>query len=527
MGVVIIWRSCVNSLFHITRRVGLERLFGFRDRLSGEGKWCDRGSPDEFLQNAPNLAPSSASTSGKTSGYSVIKRVLSAMAAMENSRPVRMNQPDKAPRVSTSFIGTVLFGAFVLLTGIGGLGVWAATARLDSAVVAPGKVAVESNRKEIQHLQGGIVKEILVRNAQPVKQGDLLVVLDRTQAKASIDGTRERYFRALALEARLLAERDGGDAVVNFPDVILRNRSDPAVQTIMTDQEWQFRERKASVGNRIGILEAQIAQEQELIAGTREQVQWLDAQILSYDAEIEAVRPAAKKGFYAKNRLAALERSRTEVFGRKAEARSMIARTERSIGEAKIEILQLRQEFVENVAEQLRQARLTLADARERHTIAADIYDRVELRAPQDGIIQNLTVHTLGGVVRPGETIMEIVPVDDNLIINARISPLDVDSLRTGMEAEVRFSSFTGDEVPTIFGRVEWISADIVIDDVAREEYFLSKIVVDEDSVPERIAEALTPGMPGDVIIATGERTTLDYLIQPLENRLIKAMREE
>ena len=159
-------------------------------------------------------------------------------------------------------------------------------------------------------------------------------------------------------------------------------------------------------------------------------------------------------------------------------------------------------------------ARLTLADSRERHTIAADIYDRVELRAPQDGIIQNLTVHTLGGVVRPGKTIMEIVPVNDDLIINARISPLDVDSVRTGMEAEVRFSSFTGDEVPTIFGRVEWISADIVIDDVAREEYFLSKIVVDDDSVPERISEALTPGMPGDVIIATGERTTLDYLIQ-------------
>ncbi len=437
-----------------------------------------------------------------------------------------MNAADKAPRVSTGYFGILVFGAIVLLIGIGGLGVWAATARLDSAVVAPGKVAVESNRKEIQHLQGGIVKEILVRNAQPVKQGDLLVVLDRTQAKANIDGTRERYFHALALEARLLAERDGDDAI-NFPDVILGNRSDPAVQTVMTDQEWQFRERKASIGNRIDILEAQIAQQEELIAGTREQVQWLDAQILSYDAEIEAVRPAAEKGFYAKNRLAALERSRTEVLGRKAKARSTIARTERSIGEAKIEILQLRQEFVENVAEQLRQARLTLADARERHTIAADIYDRVELRAPQDGIIQNLTVHTLGGVVRPGETIMEIVPVDDNLIINARISPLDVDSLRTGMEAEVRFSSFTGDEVPTIFGRVEWISADIVIDDVAREEYFLSKIVVDEDSVPERVAEALTPGMPGDVIIATGERTTLDYLIQPLENRLIKAMREE
>ena len=523
MHVVPVWRRFVNVLFHILRRVGLARLFGWRGRLSGGGKWHDRGSHDEVSRNPPNRVPSRASTSGKTGIDRVIGRALSAI---QNSRPSRINEPDKAPRVSTSFFGIIVFGAIVLLTGIGGLGVWAATARLDSAVVAPGKVAVESNRKEIQHLQGGIVKQILVRNAQPVKQGDLLVVLDRTQAKASIDGTRERYFRALALEARLLAERDGGGAIM-FPDIIIRNQSDPTVRTIMTDQAWQFQERKGSLDNRIGILEAQIAQQEELIAGTREQVEWLDAQILSYDAEIDAVRPAAQKGFYARNRLAALERSRTEVFGRKAQARSTIARTEKSIGEAQIEILQLRQEFVENVAEQLRQARLTLADARERHTIAADIYDRVELRAPQDGIIQNLTVHTLGGVVRPGETIMEIVPVDDNLIINARISPLDVDSLRTGMEAEVRFSSFTGDEVPTIFGRVEWISADIVSDDMAREEYFLSKIVVDEDSVPERIAEALTPGMPGDVIIATGERTTLDYLIQPLENRLIKAMREE
>ena len=296
---------------------------------------------------------------------------------------------------------------------------------------------------------------------------------------------------------------------------------------MMTDQERQFRERKESVENRIDIFEAQIAQQEEFIAGTQEQIESLDAQIASYDTEIEAVRPAAEKGFYAKNRLAALERERTRIFGQKAESRSSIARTGQSIGEAKIEILQLKQEFVENVVEQLREARLTLADARERHTIASDVYNRVEIRAPQDGIVQNMQVHTLGGVVQAGETIMEIVPVNDDLIINARISPLDIDSVRTGMQAEVRFSSFTGQEIPTIFGRVEWISADILIDDMEREEYYVSKIIVDNDSVPERIAKVLTPGMPGDVIIATGERTTLDYLIQPLENRLVKAFREE
>ncbi len=437
-----------------------------------------------------------------------------------------MSNQDQAPKVSTSYFGILIFGAIVLLISVGGFGVWAATARLDSAVIAPGKVAVESNSKEIQHLQGGIVKQILVRDAQPVSEGDLLVVLDPTQAKANTDLTRVQYFQALAHEARLMAERDGLDEI-SFPELILQNKTDPAVKTMMTDQERQFRERKESVENRIDIFESQIAQQEEFIAGTREQIESLDAQIGSYDEEIEAVRPAAEKGFYAKNRLAALERERTRIFGQKAESRSSIARTEQSIGEAKIEILQLQQEFVENVVEALREARLTLADARERHTIASDVYNRVEIRAPQDGVVQNLQVHTLGGVVQAGETIMEIVPVNDDLIINARISPLDVDSVHTGMQAEVRFSSFTGQEVPTIFGRVEWISADILIDDMEREEYFLSKIIVDNDSVPDRIAGALTPGMPGDVIIATGERTTLDYLTQPLVNRLVKAMREE
>ncbi len=437
-----------------------------------------------------------------------------------------MSNQDDAPKVSTSYFGILIFGALVLLISVGGFGVWAATARLDSAVIAPGKVAVESNSKEIQHLQGGIVKEILVKNAQLVKENDLLIVLDPTQAKANTDLTRVQYFQALAHEARLIAERDGLDEIV-FPDLIVQYKSDPAVQTMMTDQERQFRERKESIENRVDIFEAQIAQQEEFIAGTREQIDSLDAQIASYDTEIEAVRPAAEKGFYAKNRLAALERERTRIFGQKAESRSSIARTEQSIGEAKIEILQLQQEFVENVVETLREARLTLADARERHNIASDVYNRVEIRAPQEGIIQNLKVHTLGGVVQAGDTIMEIVPVNDDLIINARISPLDVDSVHTGMEAEVRFSSFTGQEIPTIFGRVEWISADILIDEMEREEYYQSKIIVHNDSIPEHLANALTPGMPGDVIIATGERTTLDYLVQPLRNRLIKAMREE
>lgn len=437
-----------------------------------------------------------------------------------------MSNQDEAPKVSTSYLGILLFGAIILLISVGGFGVWAATAKLDSAVIAPGKVAVESNRKEIQHLQGGIVKEIAVRDAQRVNEGDLLVVLDHTQAKANTDLTRIQYFQALTHEARLMAERDGLDEIT-FPDMIMRNKDDPAVKTMMTDQERQFGERKESIENRIDIFEAQIAQQEEFIAGTREQIASLDSQIASYDTEIEAVRPAAEKGFYAKNRLAALERERTRIFGQKAESRSSIARTEQSIGEAKIEILQLKQEFVENVVEQLREARLTLADARERHTIASDVYDRVEIRAPQDGIVQNMQVHTLGGVVQAGETIMEIVPVNDDLIINARISPLDIDSVRTGMQAEVRFSSFTGQEIPTIFGTVEWISADILIDEMEREEYYVSKIIVDNDSVPERIAKVLTPGMPGDVIIATGERTTLNYLIQPLQNRLVKAFTEE
>ena len=438
-----------------------------------------------------------------------------------------MTNQEEAPKVATSYFGVLLFGAIVLLVTVGGFGVWAATARIDSAVIAAGKVAVESNSKEIQHLRGGIIKEIKVRSAELVKEGDLLVVLDATEAKANHDLTRDQYFQAQAHEARLVAERDGLDEIV-FPEVLLQSATlDPRIQIFINDQERQFEERRDSIDNRIAIFQAQIAQQEEIIAGTREQIESLDLQIESYDTEIEALRPATEKGFIAKNRLAATERERTRVFAQKAEARSSIARVQQGISEAKIEILQLQQEFIENVVEQLREARLTLADARERHTIAGDVFERVEIRAPQDGIIQNLQVHTLGGVIQPGETIMEIVPVNDDLIVNARVLPQDVDSLRTGMEAEIRFSSFTGEEIPTIFGRVEWVSADVLVDEVDGSEYFLSKVVVHEDSIPEFMADLLTPGMPGDVIIATGERTTLDYLIQPLTNRLVHAMTEK
>lgn len=430
------------------------------------------------------------------------------------------------PKVSTSYSGLIVAGSVVVLLGFGGLGVWAATARLDSAVIAPGRVAVESNRKQIQHLEGGIVREIRVKAADRVKAGDALAVLDDVSAKAALSLAQEQYDQLVALDARLVAERAGTGAIV-YPDSLLERARTPSVQMIIADQNLQFTQRVGSLNNQISILETQISQQKELIAGLTDQISAMQEQAESFDEELAIVKPAAEKGNYSKNQLRALQRERSSLSAQIAESRANMARAGEAIAEAQLQIEQTRKQFIEDVAENLRQARGLLVDAREKLVVALDRMERIVVRAPIDGVVQNMQIHTVGGVIRPGDVIMEIVPVNDDLIVNANISPMDIDVLRTGMTAEVRFSSFASREIPTIFGTVETISADTLYDEAQREDYYLAKVRVDQSSVPDNLKSHLTPGMPADVIVATGERTALDYIITPLQNRLIKAMREE
>ena len=433
---------------------------------------------------------------------------------------------EKKPKVSTSYAAFMIFGGIAVLLGFGGLGVWAATARLDSAVIALGRVVVESNRKTIQHLEGGIVRQIFVDESDHVKNGEVLVELDDTTAKANMMLAQEQFDQLSALEARLIAERDGKEAV-EYPQALLDRQDEYRVATVIADQDLQFAQRVGTVKNEIRILQAQIGQQEELIQGLRDQIAAMEEQNKSFDEELTVVRPAADRGHFAKNQLRALERQKSGLSAQIAEARANIARAGQAIAEAELQIEQTKKRLVEDASEQLRQVRGALVDAREKVTVTTDVLARTEIRAPIDGIVQDLKVHTIGGVVRPGDSIMQIVPVDDSLVVDARVLPTDIDSLSLGMDAEVRFSAFASQTIPIILGEVASISPDTLYDEATREDYYMAKVVVDQDSIPDELRGKLTPGMPADVIVATGERTALDYLVQPIKTRMIKAMREE
>ena len=416
------------------------------------------------------------------------------------------------------------YGAIAIV--FGGFGVWAAVAPLDRAAIAQGQVAVESDRKAVQHLEGGIVREILVKNAQVVKEGEVLFRLEPTQAQANADLLRKQIDAALALEARLIAEKSDADAI-GFPESVLARRSIPETAMALADQQRQFTERRAGLQNQINILNAQIQQKRQEMAGRERQQAALAAQVASYTKEMDSVSPVVAKGYYPRNKFLTLERERTRLQGELGLAESDIGRISQTIEEAQLQIRQTKQKAEEEASQQLADVRTRLSDAREKLLIAEDVLRRVDVVAPRGGVVLGLNVHTVGAVVRPGDTLAEIVPVGDSLEVSARISPLDIDTVAIGQKAEVRFPNFSSRKVPTILGRVQSVSADAIEDPATHQFYYSARILIDYNTIAPELAERILPGMQADVLISTGERTMLQYLTGPLLNAFAKAFREK
>jgi HlyD family secretion protein len=407
----------------------------------------------------------------------------------------------------------------------GGFGVWATLAPLDSAAIAPGRVAVETNRKPVQHLEGGIVREILVEEAQKVEAGQVLVRLQPVQAQANSDGFKKQLDAALAQEARLLAEQRS-EAAVSLPPELIARLSIPETALAVADQQRTFSERRRSLENQVEILKARIEQTERDISGRSHRANALQSQLDSFNIEIGKVSGLADKGFFPRNKLLGLERERSRITGELGLTRDEMARMRETIEEARLQIRAINQNRKEEVAQQLAEVRTKLSDLKEKTTIAEDVLKRIEVRAPRAGIVQALKVHAIGEVVKPGETIAEVIPVEDKLVLEARVSPLDIQSVTGGQRAQVRFPAFSTREAPTVFGRVEKISADSLIDEVTKHPYYSAKVVIDQGTIPPYLAKQLVPGMPADVIITTGERTLLQYLVGPMQDALFKTMRE-
>jgi HlyD family type I secretion membrane fusion protein len=417
-------------------------------------------------------------------------------------------------------------GYITLLLTFGVFGTWAATAPLASAVVSAGTVSVESNRKTVQHLEGGIVSEIVAKEGEIVKPGDVVLKLDPTQAQGTYAVLKNRLSVLRVTEARLNAESASADAIEMPQD--LTGSSDATVTQAIKLQQTIFDDRKRTRDGQIAILNDRFSQLGEAVNGLDQQRTAIDGQITSLDEEIDRLTKGKVSGVVATNQLASVTRAKLDMQGNHGQIASEIAKLRQTISETKLQIVQVNQEFVERAGNELRDIRDQLNEIGERADVARDVLNRTVVRAPVYGMLQNIRVHTIGGVIRPAEPVMDIIPLDDDLIVTAKIRPIDIDSVHVGLDAEVRFSSFSARTTPAIFGKVTVLSQDVIEPTQAGQEpYYQARVQVDTKTIPLDLRGRLLPGMPADVIIGTGERTLVQYLVKPLTDTFHRSMKEK
>ena len=446
-------------------------------------------------------------------------------------RPGGAGQRENTPRaVSDDTLDSVLgrwrrLGWAVIIVFIGGSLVWAANTRLDSAAIAQGVVSVESSRKTIQHLEGGIIKEILVTEGSVVEAGQILVQLDDTYAWTHLDLSQARYDAALALQARLMAEREGRKDIA-FPDALMRQADDLEIREMMTGQKDIFEARRAKIANEESILRGRIEKHRREIVGLRAQMAAGTEHLRLLKEEIGTVEALLKKGIASKSLLLALKRQAADKKGKIGDHRARIARAEKSILEVKLQLSIPRIKSRNEVAEELQEVQGRVADLQEIIYAAEDVVSRTSVRAPQSGTVVGLRVHTTGGVVQPGERLLDLVPDQDRLIIDARVDPGDIDTVYEGMPARVRLTAFNSRTTPLLEGTVTSVSADRVTDPVTRQSYFTARVVPVAGTQSFDVS-ILKPGMQAEVFLVTVERTALDYLLEPIVRSFARAGREQ
>lgn len=415
--------------------------------------------------------------------------------------------------------------AIVFLT-FGVFGSWAAVAKLDSAVFAPGTISLEGNRKVVQHFEGGIVQEIFVDEADTVKEGDVLLRLSGVEASSNLRVVDTRLDVARVVEARLLAERKMADSI-ELPDFNVGESSE-SVESTIADQRDLFQENRSILKSRTDILDSRITQVGEQVQGLEMQKAAMERRVENFRAMISRMLEGAEKGLVQKNILSQQQDEMIQIEASLGQIVSEIAQAKNVISETEFEKLQLGQEYRQRANTELEEVRAEISELEQRKRVALDVLNRVEIRAPGDGAIQNLKVHTIGSVIRPGDILMELVPEDEDLIVNARVSPRDIDNISPGLATEVRFTAFKTKLTPIMLGSVRSVSNDVITPENPQEmPYYLARIDVAEQDIPEEIQGRLSAGMPADVIITTGERTVVNYIASPLMDAVRKSLIEE
>lgn len=421
----------------------------------------------------------------------------------------------------------VILGVIVILAFFVLFGGWATLAPLSSAAIAPGVLSPDGSRRTVQHLEGGIIRDILVRDGDFVEAGQVLVTLEGTSASAMVGMLRNQYFNLASLHARLVAEQRELETIA-FPDWLREVATqDPTVAESIIQQTELFRNRGEAQDGRVGTLNQRIAQLNEEIRGLQAQINSQTTQLNLIAQEIEDVNFLLQRGLERRSRLLSLERAEADLQGTRAENQAAIARARQAIGEAELQIITQERTFQDEVATQLTQTQSELAALEERLRASQDVLTRTQISAPVSGRVVQLRFRTPGGVIQPGEPILDVVPSDEDLVIDARVSPTDIDVVREGLEAQVHLLAFAQRNLPRINGLVRTVSADAITDPNTGQSHFTVQVEVPRDELAKLGADIeLAPGMPAEVLIITGERTLLNYMITPITDTFRRGFRE-
>lgn len=425
----------------------------------------------------------------------------------------------------TSVRRYVIMGFGTLFVLFGGMGGWAATTDLAGAVLGPGTVVVASSVKKIQHPTGGVVGKIFVKNGDHVKAGDVLIRLDETVTRAQLQVITKQMDELMGRQARLRAERDDVKEIT-FPEELLKRASEPAIVQILSGEKTLFE-------SRVGAREAQKGQLGERISGLQEEVAGLTTQAEAKQRELDLIGKelAGLEGLEAQklvptSKMMALRREGARLEGERAQLQAQAGSSRGRIAEIELQRLGIDVEAKSEVVKELRETEGKLVELSERRTAAEDQLRRVDLTAPVDGVVHQLSVATIGGVINTGEQLMQIVPQSERLVVEARISPQDIDQARSHHQAHVRFPAFNTRTTPQVMGTVASVSADITHDERTNMSWYTVRVEIPDEELAKLNGQKLVPGMPAEVQIATTSRTALSYLWRPIEDSFSKAFRE-
>jgi HlyD family secretion protein len=420
----------------------------------------------------------------------------------------------------------MIVGLAVMLVLAGGFGGWASTVPISGALIAPGAVVVDSNVKKVQHPTGGVVGEVRVQDGDRVKAGDIVVRLDETVTRANLAIVVKGLTELMARKARLAAERDGADAVA-APKEFADKPDDPDMAAALASERKLFDLRRTARAGQKAQLRQRVSQLQEEIAGLTAQQKAKVQEITLIQRELQGVKDLWDKKLIPLTRLTQLERESTRLEGERGQLIAAAAQAKGKISETELQILQIDQDMSSEVAKELREIDGKIGEFVERKITAEDQLKRIDIRAPQDGFVFQSAVHTVGGVITPGDPIMLIVPEADNLMVEAKVDPKDIDQLQLGQPVVLRFSAFNQRTTPELNGTVSRVAADTATDQRTGQSYYTIRIAMTASEIARLGDLKIAPGMPVEAFVQTGERTMFSYLMKPLRDQLMRAFREK